>query len=247
MAKIIAGGIIATVAVIIVGVIVALPPFLQPAKAETQVLLTFSIINEDNMPTWCDDLKSIIDKDSLHAVVFFSGKMAEKYPECVRSFGEKIDIGSSTYGYQTLPSLQDYSLELKEVEEGKKAVDTAGGLNSMSFKAPHDISDDNIYSLLSRNGILADFSYTDRYHKFYEDKFIWFKASVYNASSATVSADSIRKLSIDRNIPVQIDFDNTVPISKIDEILQILRDRNVAFVNASELTGIQLTVRGGVE
>jgi hypothetical protein len=247
MVKIVAGGIIATVAVIIIGVVVALPPFIQPPKAAAQVLLTFSIANEDNMPTWCDDLKDIVAKDHLHAVVFFTGKVAEKHPECVSSFDENIDIGSSTYSYQTLPAIQDYSEQLKEVEAGKKAVDIAGSLNSKSFKAPHDRSDDNIYSLLSRNGILADFSYADRYHKVHEDKFIWFKATVYNASSTTVSEESISKLQIDKdNGPVQIDFDNTVPPSKINEIIHALQDKKVVFVNASELTGIPLTIRGGM-
>jgi peptidoglycan/xylan/chitin deacetylase (PgdA/CDA1 family) len=247
MVKIVAGGIIATVAVIIMGVIVALPPFIQPPKATAQVLLTFSIVSENNMPTWCDDLKGIFARDRLHAVVFFTGKIAEKYPECVGSFDENVDIGSSTYSYKTFPSIQDYSEQLNEVKEGKKAVDISGSLNSKSFKAPHDSSDDNIYSLLSRNGILADFSYSDRYHKVHEDKFIWFKATAYNASSTTVSKESISKLQIDRDSgPVEIDFDNTVPTSKIDEIIRILQDKKVVFVNASELTGIQLTIRGGV-
>jgi hypothetical protein len=45
---------------------------------------------------------------------------------------------------------------------------------------------------------------------------------------------------------MQIDFDNTVPTSKIDEIIRALQEKQVVFVNASELTGIPLTIRGGM-
>jgi peptidoglycan/xylan/chitin deacetylase (PgdA/CDA1 family) len=244
MARIVTGGIVATVAVIIVGVVVALPPFLQPPKGPS-VLLSFNIVNDNNMPVWCRGLADILSKNQLDAAVFFSGEIAEKYPECVSSFGENVDIGSSTYSYRNLTGISDYTEQLRQVGDGKKAVDLAGNFDSKSFRAPYGSTDENIYSLLSRSGILADFSYSDRYHKYYEDKFIWFELIVYNASSPSVSAEYIRTNLPDGRTgePINIDIDNSVPLDKVQQIIDVLQDKGSNFVNASELTGIALTTR----
>jgi peptidoglycan/xylan/chitin deacetylase (PgdA/CDA1 family) len=244
MARIFAGGVFATVAVLVVGVAIALPPFLQPPRGPP-VLLAFSITSEnDNIYDWCSGLSDILKNNNVDAVVFFSGVIAENHPQCVVSFGENIDIGSSTYGYKNLTAMMEYSEQLKEIQDGKNAVDLAGDLNSKSFRAPHGSVDDDIYSLLSRSGILADFSYTDRYHKYHQGNFIWFRTTVYNASS--ISGEYIRESQYDEDDrPIQIDIDNTVPLSKIQEIISALKDKRANFLNASELTGIELTVRGG--
>jgi peptidoglycan/xylan/chitin deacetylase (PgdA/CDA1 family) len=172
--------------------------------------------------------------------------MAENHSQCVASFGENIDIGSSTYSYKNLATITDYSEQLREVQEGKNAVGLAGNLDSKSFRAPFGGTDDNIYSLLNRSGILADFSYSDRYHKYYQDQFIWFGITVYNASSTT--GESLKDLQHDENDrPIQIDIDNSVPMSRIREIIGTLKDERAQFLNASVLTGIQLTIRGGMQ
>lgn len=245
MTRIVAGGIGATVAVIVLGVVVALPPFLQPPKGPT-VLLSFNIVNDNNMPDWCYEIAKIIAKNDLNAVVFFPGEIAAKYPQCVSSFGENVDIGSSTYSYNNLTTIPDYTEQLREVGEGKKAVDLAGNLDSKSFRAPYRSTDENIYSLLSRSGILADFSYADRYNKYYDDKFIQFKLTVYNASSPSISAEYIRTSLPDGQTsePFNVDIDNSVPLNKVQQIIDVLQNKNMDFVNASELAGVPLTVRG---
>ncbi|MEP0826221.1 MAG: polysaccharide deacetylase family protein [Nitrososphaera sp.] len=244
MARIFLGGLFATVAVLVVGVAIALPPFLQPPRGPP-IMLAFSITKEnDNIFDWCSGLSDILRNNDVDAVVFFSGVIAENHPQCVNSFGENIDIGSSTYGYKNLAAITDYSEKLKEVQNGKNAVDFAGDLDSKSFRAPYGSVDDDIYSLLGRSGILADFSYTDRYHKYYQGNFIWFRITVYNASS--ISGEYIRASQYNEDDrPIQIDIDNTVPLSKIQEIIDALKDKRANFLNASELTGIELTVRGG--
>jgi peptidoglycan/xylan/chitin deacetylase (PgdA/CDA1 family) len=245
MTRIFAGGVIATVSVIVVGVAIALPPFLQPPRGPS-VLLAFSIVSDENMPDWCSEVSNFLDENKLHAVVFFSGEMAENHSQCVASFGENIDIGSSTYSYKNLATITDYSEQLREIQEGKNAVGLTGNLDSKSFRAPFGGTDDNIYSLLSRSGILADFSYSDRYHKYYQGQFIWFGITVYNASS--ISGESVKDLQHDENDrAIQIDIDNTVPVSRIREIIGTLKDERAQFLNASELTGIQLTIREGVQ
>jgi peptidoglycan/xylan/chitin deacetylase (PgdA/CDA1 family) len=243
MARIYTGGLVATVAVLVVGVVVALPPFLQLPRGPP-VLLAFNITSDDNMPTWCFEVSDTLEKNRLDAVVFFSGNITEKYPQCVASFDGNIDIGSSTYSYKNLTNITDYSEQLREIQEDKNAVDLAGNLDSRSFRAPYGNTDNNIYSLSNRSGILADFSYSDRYHKYYQGKFIWFRITGYNASS--ISGEYIRDLQYDENDrPVQIDIDNTVPLNKVQEIIGSLKDKRANFLNASELTGIQLTIRGG--
>ena len=68
-------------------------------------------------------------------MVFFVGKVAEQNPEAVTCFGNRVDIGSQTYDYVNLTTINDYSLKLQEVEQGKFAVDTAGHLNSSVFSS----------------------------------------------------------------------------------------------------------------
>jgi peptidoglycan/xylan/chitin deacetylase (PgdA/CDA1 family) len=243
MTKMLLGGITATTAVLVVGIVIALPPFIQPPRAH--VLLSFSIVTDANMPNWCYELASILKQDHLDAIVFFSGEIAEKYPECVRSFDNNVDIGSSTFSYQRLPGIPDYLEQLREVEQGKKAVDLAGNLDSKVFKAPYSSTDENIYSLLSRNGILADFSYEDHYNKYYQKQFIWFNMTNYNASTSFINATYIKNADhAVGGFPFQISIDNTVPLSKINGIIGVLKDDKAVFNSASELTGIQLTVRG---
>jgi peptidoglycan/xylan/chitin deacetylase (PgdA/CDA1 family) len=245
MAKIVAGGITATIVVIAVGVIIALPPFLQPPKGAS-VLLSFNIVNDnENMPDWCNGLADILSKERVHAVIFFSGVLAEKYPQCVSSFGENVDIGSSTYSYRRLTGISDYTEQLREVEDGKKAVDLAGNLDSKSFRAPYGSTDENIYSLLSRSGILSDFSYPDRYNKYHEGQFIWFELVVYNASSPSVSAEYIRTSIPDTQTDKvsNVDMDNSVPLDKVTQIIDALQSKGSHFVNVSEVTGIPSTVR----
>ena len=159
-----AGGIVATVAMIVIGVIVSIQPFLQPPKGPV-TLLAITIADNEEMPRWCEKVAEILNAGRIDAVVFFSGMIAQENPGCVTSFDGHIDIGSSTYGNENLTSMADYSVQLTEVSLGKKAVDEAGNLESRSFKAPYYATDENIYSLLSRSDIVADFSYRDRYHK----------------------------------------------------------------------------------
>ena len=235
-------GIVATAVMVGAGIAITLPSYFRPGPT---VLLSYSFSSEQNMPTLCLELADYLKKNELPAVVFLSGEIAEKYPECVRSFDGIVDIGSSTYSYVELPAIQDYSEQLNEVSGGKNAVDIAGNLDSRAFKAPFGSTDENIYSLLTRSGILADFSYPDRYHKYYQDKFIWFDITVYNTTS-TISAESFETMgSNEKQIIVQVDFDDSVTFEKVQEVVSKLKTERVVFINASTLTGMQLTVRGG--
>ena len=242
MASIMAGGIVATIAVLLIGILISVQPFFQAPKPAA-VLLTFSIVNDENMPTWCKDLASLLHKRNTAAAVFLSGKIAEENPDCVRSFDSNVDIGSSTYSYVKLTQEADYSVQLNEVNLGKKAVDEAANLDSRSFKAPGGETDENIYSLLSRSGILADFSYKDRYHKYHGDQFIWFNIEVQELAT---SGGQIPDIPLREGEVTQINIDNTSPIDGVNFLLDQLTNKRADFVNASEVTGLQLTIRRDV-
>jgi peptidoglycan/xylan/chitin deacetylase (PgdA/CDA1 family) len=236
------GGIIATITIIILGVVIALPPFFQPIH-RTNVLMVFSIATADSIPVWCTELSQLLEKNNVGAAVFAPGKVAEDHPECLKSFDTtSVDIGSSTYNYTDLSSQIDYTILLEEVSNGKEAVDNVAGIDSKSFRAPYGRTDENIYSLLSSSGILADFSYQDRYHKYYEGQFIRFDANVYDATTRS-DLDTFLDAHANTEKPIQINLDNTIPVSQISSMIDSLKSKGVTFVNGSTLTGLELTVR----
>lgn len=231
---------IATAVVIVLGIVLIIPSYLQP-RQPLVVLLSFSIVNDKNVPEWCTDLSSVLEKHDIKATIFVTGKVAERYSECITAFSNNIDVGSQTYSYVELTSIKDYTAQLNEVKNGKLAVDDAGGIDSKLFKAPYGATDENIYSLLNRSGILADFSYKNQYNKYYDGEFIKFDLTTYDGS--THSVDFFRALPVDK--PILINFDNSIPIEKIDGFISMLKSRQILFVDASELTGINLTVKQG--
>lgn len=228
---------IATAVVIVLGIMLVIPPYLQP-RQPLVVLLSFSIVNDKNVPQCCTKLSSVLEKYDVKATIFVTGKVAERYSECITAFSNNIDVGSQTYNYVELTSIEDYTAQLIEVKNGKRAVDDAGGIDSKLFKAPYEATDENIYSLLSSSGILADFSYKNQYNKYYDGQFIKFDLTAYDGTAH--SADFFRTLPVDK--PVLISFDNSVPIEKIDDFISKLKSRQILFVDASELTGIELTI-----
>lgn len=238
--KIVHLGAISTGIVIILGIVMVIPPFLQPSPPLI-VALAFSVVDENGASAWCDDLSSILKKHNLKATVFVTGRIADLYPDCVTVFPENVDIGSQTYDYVSLGSISDYTGQLEEVTHGKQAIDDAGKLSSKVFRAPYGYTDENIYSLLNRSGILADFSYDNQYNKYYNGQFIKFELDSYEGQKHTV--DFFRSLPTTK--PVLIHFDNSASVVDIDDFISSFKSRHISFVNTSELTGIDLTVRQG--
>lgn len=232
---------IATSLVILGGVAIVLPDFIR-VQEPTRLLLTFDIIYDIKLPDWCNDLSDLLEYENVHAAVFISGKIAQKYPNCLNSFKDGIDIGSQTYNYVNLNSISDYSQKLLEIKNGKEAVDSAGNLDSKLFRAPFGNTDDNIYSLLHRSNILADFSYDSQYNKFQNGKFIKYEISKYNYSEIT---NEIINYTEQTDEPILLNFDNTIEISNIKEIISEIKLHPIKFVSASELVETKLTIRHG--
>lgn len=244
--KLVHVGAIATGLVIVLGIAMVIPAFTQMKHdiPKQTVMLSFSIIDDSNTPSWCTDLSSVLKKHNVKATIFVTGKVAERYTECVSVFANnvKLDVGSQTYSYVKLPSIPDYSLQLEEVRNGKQAIDEAGKIYSRLFKAPYGSTDDNIYSLLSKSDIVADFSYNKQYNKYYNDQFIRFSIAAYDGSE--YSSDFFYTLPI-KEVPILINFENNDSIGQIDSFISQLKSSNINFVNASELTGMELTIREG--
>jgi peptidoglycan/xylan/chitin deacetylase (PgdA/CDA1 family) len=240
-------GAISTGIVIALGAIMVLPPFLQP-EPKQQMLLSFSVSDNENVPIWCNELSSILNENKIKAAVFISGEIAQKFPQCVTSFSDDVDVGSQAFHYSSITTISDYPQQLDEIQKGKDAIDEIGNMDSKLFKAPYGETDDSIYSLLTRSDILADFSYDEQYNKFHDGQFIWFKIKSYDAANYERSLMPVisNVESQGNKIPVVINFDNKISINKINSILSDLKSENFEFVNASDLVGYNLTIRNGV-
>jgi len=232
--------ILSTTLIIAFGILIVAPNFMRFNEVQKlRIMLCVNIIDPANVSAWCSDLASFLKENGKSATIFFAGKIAETSPESVRGFSNSIDIGSETYNYVDLASLRNPSLQLEEVDKGKFAVDIAGNLSSKLFKAPFGSADKNIYSLLRTSGIVADFSYDSHYNVWVNVQFVRHGCSAYDGYEH--SADFFMSLPTEH--PIILNFNNTLPVSRIVELVSQLKGYYVEFVNASQLTGLSLTGR----
>lgn len=265
-------GAISTAIVVALGLILVIPAFTQhdTSNKVLSIMLSFNILdngntenggieNNNNISSWCRELSSLLNKHEIKATIFVSGRIAEANPECVSSFSynDNIDIGSETYNYVNLTSISDYMIALKEVQKGKRAVDEAGKMDSKLFRAPHDLTDGNIYSMLHRSGIVADFSYPDHYNTYENGQFVRYELKrIDNPSRSPEFFNGL--LAADNNdLPVLLDFDNSRSIGEIQEFISDLKSHvtatatapaypyDVHIVNVSDLAGESLTIWEG--
>lgn len=240
MANLVVGGIIATVVFIAIGIVLILPPYVKGAESKTpSVLLSFSINGNQNTPQWCQGIAELLNKNQLKGIVFFSGKAAEQYPDCVKAFNDEVDIGSSTYSFTKLSAERDYLDQLEDVRKGKAAVDSVAGVDSKSFQAPYDYTDDNVHSLLSRNNITADFSGNGSYNKYDGVNFILHPLKTFDLDEFSISEieSQIASKAFDH---VRIRADSSVPVEKVATLIDAIKNEAI-FVNASEVAEMELT------
>lgn len=237
---------ISTGTVILIGVVLVAPAFFQVPKAPhaTSIMLAFDVLDNNDVTTlsnWCNDLSAFLQAQKLRAAVFVSGKTAEAVPDCT-SFPRDVDIGSRTYSYVDLTLVGDYTKALEEVKVGKQVVDRVAHADSKLFRAPEGLTNDNIYSILNRTGITADFSYGDHYN-IYENGF-YVRHDAETLQGLQVSAQGFGKNTTN---PTIIHFDSSTSIEEIGSIVTRLRsglDSHLfEFVNASGLAGSELTTR----
>lgn len=252
-------GIVATGTIVVLGVVMIAPAFTQHQRIDNRglIMISFDIsfAGDEDASTWCKDLVSMLARhNNPKATVFVTGKIAEANPECVTSFSSNnnnFDVGSQTYSYADLVSLNDYTKALDEIQKGKHSVDKAGHIDSKLFRAPYGQTNQDIYSLLARSDITADFSYVNHYNT-YEGQgsgFIKHDLKVLPAANdglqlfSLISYDNnfVSQASQDR-VPLEIIFDNSMRIDEIDKFLsEISADGKIRFVNASDIVGTDLT------
>jgi hypothetical protein len=234
-------GLITTCLVVLAGLFMVTPLFLGRvgSKAKAVVMLSFSISDPVGAVPWSQSLSQVLRQRKIGASVFIVGQIAEKYPAIFNDFAPNVDIGSQTYRNTSLVEIADYSTKLAEVRDGKQAVDEAGRLTTSIFRAPFGATDQDIYSILSRSGILADFSYAEQFNVFRDNQFIKYEAMTFVGHELT--ENQISDLVESSSKPIIVYFDNHDSISLIDHVIALLSQGNVHFVNASELAGIPLT------
>lgn len=237
--RLILGAIIATTSVIILGVLIISPVFFTNEKP-TPVMLSFNIIDQPYLENWCQDISSFLLSENIRGTIFISGKLAEKYPSCITSFPNSFDFGSQTYSNVPLTEISDYSLKLEEVKKGRQTINMVGNLDSKLFKAPYGETDDDIYSLLSRNDILADFSYQNQYHKYHENQFLKFDLLTYD--SQNLSKNLLQNIE-SSDVPVQIEFETYMSRDEIQSTISELGSLDIEFVTASDIVKMELTRR----
>lgn len=234
--------------VLLLGMVMILPPFLQP-EPKQPVLLSFSISKVEGISEWCENLASVLNENKVKAAVFITGEAAKKSPNCVTSFSNEVDIGSQGFHYSPITEISAYSLQLDEIQKGKNTIDEIGNLETSLFKAPYGQTDDNIYSLLSRSKILADFSYDEQFNKFHENQFIWFKIKSYDTTNYLNSLTPVisNVESRGNQIPIVINFNDDNSVDEIRAVLVDLESAEFEFVNASDLVGYELTKRNQLQ
>ncbi len=229
---------IATGLVLILGILMVLPPYLQESQSTNPTLLSFSIVTDSNLPQWCHSLHDVLQQQNVKGIIFVSGVHASENPDCVKKLSNVIEIGSQSYHYSDISTISDYSLQLQEIKQGKETIDTIGGFDSKAFKAPYGGTDDNIYSILDRSKILVDFSPQNQYNKYHDGQYLWFEINSINVNQNNIQQIK-KELSESKTIPVVLNLDNTIPTSNIDSLISALKP-DVSFVSASDLVGYDL-------
>ncbi len=237
--RIIVAGAVSTTLVLVIGLALVIPAYFQIDVSSPKAMLVFSVTDSETAQNWFNNLSIILRVNNVPATVFLTGDFANSHPECLSSLANNIDVGSQTYSYANLTNIPDYLVQLQEVKRGKEAVDAAGKLNSRLFMAPFRATDNNIYSILNRSGILADFSAADHYNKLYNGHFIRFDAKTYDGS--VLSTNQILQTKTDE--PIIIYFNSLVSIARISELVASLKSAKWSLLNASEITGLNLTER----
>ena len=243
-------GAIITALVIILGIALLYPALRVDTKfgsneqvmaGRNLVLLNFNILNSSQLPTWCQDLSQFLRDHNIHSTIFVTGVIAESYPNCVSNFSSDTDIGSMSYTNQKLSTIPDYLDQLSQIRKGKSAIDGLAKLNSTLFRAPYGDVDDNIYSLLSRSGILADFSYNDHYNLYTDG--LSGKTFYSFPIKMLTNLSSISSTNLPENTPFMANYYNFEPIEKIKNDINATSEYPHQFVSASELTKMELTNR----
>lgn len=233
MSKLIIAGIIATSLTVMTGLIILLPVFLVP-QHQTNVLLTIDINTSESLTEICNFIP-ILQQNNIPITFFISGKDAEENKNCLSNLPKNIVVGSKTYDNIILPTIDDYSIQLDEVQRGKQTIDSITHTNTIFFRSPQGITDDNIYSLLSKNGILGDFSYSDHYNKYYKKKFLRFDISAYNGTK--LSEQELYSI-VMKSDTMWVYFSGEISVGHVLDMINVMKKQHVNFVSINEMTGL---------
>ena len=79
--------VIFTVLLVLNSVILFSPEAQSTSESDNIVILSFDINSDnDNLSLWCQDLSYLLKQTNTNSIVFVTGSLAEKHPECITSF-----------------------------------------------------------------------------------------------------------------------------------------------------------------
>jgi hypothetical protein len=100
--------------------------------------------------------------------------------------------------------------------------------------------DENIYSLLRRSQIVAEFSYHDHYNLYHNGTFVKYDLVAINGSKDFRKIDNVSG----STVPLAVNFYNSDNLSEIDNDIKELRSRHeYQLISSSDLANMNLTVR----
>ena len=230
-------GAISTSIVLILGMAMVIPAFIFPTTAESdklKVLVQIEILEGGDLNSWCTELNKKLNQEQIKSVVFLTGKIAQSHPECVINVNG-VDVGSQGYRYHDITHMSDYLQQLSEIQKGKQIIDNVGGFKSKIYKAPYGSTDDNIYSLLSRSEIEADFSQEQQYNLFINGQFLKFELQTLETPDEINSEEDYEIVSFS--------FTNQDSVESIFQTIDEIKHYNIQFVNPSDLANKPLMMR----
>jgi hypothetical protein len=240
--KLIHAGALATTLVIVAGVAMISPMLFrtQSRGVQPKIAIFLYVPNNTNATSWCSEIGSYLKATNTKATVFLAGDVVDNNTKLVKEFSEKVDIGSMTQSYKPLLNTTDYTAQLATIRNGKMSVDAAGNFDSKLFAAPYGAVNSDIFSQLRRTGIVADFSYDDHYNKIHNGTFITMPLKTVDGSTLDTRA-LVPQLN---DTPTIVRFYSTTSSKKVIEAFESLKAEGCQFLNASDITGIELVNRG---
>jgi peptidoglycan/xylan/chitin deacetylase (PgdA/CDA1 family) len=108
--------------------------------------------NPKTTPYVLDALKA----HHIHAIFFMVGEMAagkEAPPIIARILAEGHIIGNHTMTHQDLCRLKDDARAAREIDDGKKTIESVSGFTTVWFRTPYGVRCERVDSMLAERGL----------------------------------------------------------------------------------------------
>lgn len=108
-----------------------------------------------------DDILNIFKRHQVHATLFVTGEVLEKYPNLVKKWSEDFEIGCHHYRHITLDKLEPEEKE-RQIRDFVNLYKDIFGIYPSGFRAPRHSIDSQGFGILEKYGFLYDSSVVPR-------------------------------------------------------------------------------------